>query len=254
MSGPADRPRPAPGGHGVHLAHRVPPPSGNYRWVYLWEWPIRAMHWVAVASIVVLIVTGFYIGAPYFVTSGEASSHFLMGRVRFFHFAAAGVLIATAIVRVYWLFAGNEFERWRALFPIFPRDWVHMWQQVKFYLMIRPERAPQYLGHNPLQQLSYTALYLVAGVQVVTGFAMYGQSRPGGLWYTLFGWVVHLLGGIQIVHFVHHVLTWVFLIFFPLHLYLALRADILERTGTISSIISGGRFVRSNVEYVDQPK
>jgi Ni,Fe-hydrogenase I cytochrome b subunit len=38
------------------------------------------------------------------------------------------------------------------------------------------------------------------------------------------------------------------------HLYLALRADLLERTGTISSIVSGGRFVRSDVEYVDQPK
>ena len=45
------------------------------------------------------------------MTSGEASAHFLMGWVRFLHFAAAGVLVATAIVRVYWLFAGNKFER-----------------------------------------------------------------------------------------------------------------------------------------------
>jgi Ni,Fe-hydrogenase I cytochrome b subunit len=70
----------------------------------------------------------------------------------------------------------------------------------------------------------------------------------------VFGWVVPLLGGIQIVHFVHHVLTWAFLIFVPIHIYLALRADLLERTGTISSIVSGGRFVRTDVEYVDQPK
>jgi Ni/Fe-hydrogenase 1 B-type cytochrome subunit len=240
--------------HGITLAHKVPPPSGDYHWVYLWEWPIRAMHWAAVLSILVLVVTGFYIGAPYFTTSGEASSHFLMGRVRFIHFAAAAVFVATAIVRIYWLFAGNEFERWRALFPVLKQDWVHLWQQVKYYLLIRPEKAPHYLGHNPLQQLSYTGLYLVAAIQVVTGFAMYGQSRPQGFWYTLFGWVVPMLGGIQEVHFVHHVLTWVFLIFLPIHLYLAMRADILERTGTISSIISGGRFVRSDIQYVDQPK
>jgi Ni/Fe-hydrogenase 1 B-type cytochrome subunit len=236
------------------LAHRVPPPSGNYRWVYLWEWPIRAMHWAAVVSIVVLIITGFYIGAPYFTTSGEASRHYLMGRVRFFHFAAAGVFVATAIVRIYWLFAGNQFERWRALFPVLLRDWINLFKQVKFYLMIRPEDAPQYLGHNPLQQLSYTGLYAVAFLQTVTGFAMYGQSLPGGLWYRAFGWVVPLLGGIQVVHFVHHVFTWVFVMFLPVHIYLAMRADILERTGTISSIISGGRFVRSDVKYVDQPE
>ena len=234
------------------LARDVPPPSGNYRWIYLWGWPIRTMHWAAALSLVVLVVTGFYIGKPYFVTSGEASSHFLMGWMRFLHFAAAGVFVATAIIRVYWLFAGNQFERWRALFPIRRRDWAHFYEIVKFYSLIKPEKAPHYLGHNPLQQFSYTAIYGIALIQVVTGFAMYGQSRPGGFWYTLFGWIVPLFGGIQVVHFVHHVLTWVFLIFIPIHIYLALRADVLERTGTISSIISGGRFVRSDVDYVDE--
>ena len=234
------------------LAHRTPPPSGNYKWVYLWEWSIRAMHWAAAGSIGVLVVTGFYIGRPYFMTSGEASAHYLMGWMRFLHFAAAGVFVATAIVRIYWLLAGNQFEHWRALFPVRKQDWINAFKQVKFYLMIQPEKAPQYLGHNPLQQFSYTGMYAIAAAQVVTGFAMYGQSRPGGLWYTLFGWVVPVLGGIQIVHFVHHVLTWAFLIFVPIHIYLALRADLLERTGTISSIISGGRFVRSDVKYVDE--
>jgi Ni/Fe-hydrogenase 1 B-type cytochrome subunit len=236
----------------VSLARKVPPPSGDYRWVYLWEWPIRAMHWLAAGSIAVLVLTGFYIGRPYFVTSGEASSHYLMGTVRFIHFVAAGVFVATAIVRAYWLFAGNQFERLRALFPVRPRDWVNLWKQVKYYLMIQPEKAPHYLGHNPLQQLSYTALYGVAGVQVLTGFAMYGQSNPEGFFYTVFGWVVNLLGGIQEAHFVHHVFTWVFLIFVPIHLYLAIRADNVERTGTISSIISGGRFVPRDEHYVDQ--
>jgi Ni/Fe-hydrogenase 1 B-type cytochrome subunit len=250
---PGKRPPAARKQGGISLAHKVPPPSGDYHWVYLWEWPIRAMHWIAFVCIAVLVVTGFYIGRPYFITGGEASAHYLMGWVRFLHFAAAGILVATAIIRLYWLFAGNEFERWRALFPVRPRDWVNLWKQVKFYLMIRPEQSPQYLGHNPLQQFSYTAIYGIAVVQAITGFAMYGQARPEGFWYTLFGWVVPLLGGIQIVHFVHHILTWVFLIFIPIHIYLALRADLLERTGTISSIVSGGRFVRSDVTYVDQP-
>ena len=226
--------------------------SGNYRWVYLWEWPIRAMHWAAALSIVVLVVTGFYIGRPYFMTSGEASAHFLMGWMRFLHFAAAAVFVATAIIRGYWLFVGNKFERWRALFPVTRTDWVNLFKQIKFYLMIRPQDAPRYLGHNPLQQFSYTAIYGIALVQVVTGFAMYGQSRPGGFWYTLFGWIVPLFGGIQIVHFVHHIMTWAFLIFIPIHIYLALRADLLEHTGTISSIISGGRFVRTDVKHVDE--
>lgn len=226
-------------------------PEPRYRWVYLWHWPIRAMHWLAAASIVVLIVTGLYIGKPYFMTSGEASSHYLMGNVRLTHFIAAGVLVATAIVRIYWLFAGKRFERLSALFPIRARDWVNLWRMIKKYLMIHPEREPHYLGHNPLQQFSYTFIYLVAAVQVITGFTLFGQANPGGFFYSVFEWVPPLLGGLQIVRFVHHVMTWVFVIFVPLHVYLALRSDVMDREGTMSSIFSGGRFVRADVEYVD---
>jgi Ni/Fe-hydrogenase 1 B-type cytochrome subunit len=117
--------------------------------------------------------------------------------------------------------------------------------------MIQPEKAPRYLGHNPLQQLSYTAIYAVALTMVITGFAMYGQSNPGGLFYRAFNWVGIVLGGMPVVRFIHHVLTWAFLIFIPIHVYLAIRADHLERTGVISSIISGGRFVPADEKYID---
>jgi Ni/Fe-hydrogenase b-type cytochrome subunit len=120
--------------------------------------------------------------------------------------------------------------------------------------MIRPERAPHYLVHNPLQQFAYTGIYLSAALSVITGFAMYGQSDPGGFFYVTFNWVNTLLGGQPVVRFLHHVLTWVFLIFIPIHVYLALRADAVERTGTISSIISGGRFIPKHEDFVDDER
>lgn len=232
-------------------ARRLRPPTGDYTWVYLWGRPLRYMHWIAALSIIALVLTGFFIGRPYFVPSGDPESAYLMGTVRFVHFLAAAILVMTAIVRVYWLFMGNRYERFGALFPLRRRDLRNLVQMIRFYLLIQPGRAPRYLGHNPLQQFSYTGLYLVGLVMVVTGFAMYGQSNPGGLIYTLFNWVNPLFGGAPIVRFVHHTFTWVFLIFIPIHVYLALRSDALERTGTISSIISGGRFVSSAEEYID---
>jgi len=234
-----------------HLARKLEPPSGDYHWIYLWEWPIRAMHWIAVLCIIGLTVTGLYIGKPYFIAGGDTGDHFMMGWVRFVHFALAAAFVATGIVRIYWLFAGNRFERWQALFPVRPRDWVNMWKQVKFYMMIQPEKAPHYLGHNPMQQLSYTGIYVVAALMVVTGFAMYGQANPGGFFYSIFNWVGIVLGGMPVVRFVHHALTWAFLIFIPIHVYLAIRADHLERTGVISSIISGGRFVPADEHFID---
>jgi len=226
-------------------------PSAEYKQVYLWHWPIRAMHWVAAACIVVLVVTGFYIGRPYFFTSGAASDHFMMGRFRFAHFAAAAVLVATGILRAYWLFAGNKFERWRALFPVRQRDWANLFKVARSYLFVRVAEAPQYLGHNPLQQFSYTGIYVLALVQASTGFYLYGLADPGGFFYGAFGWVGSLLGGAQIVRFVHHFATWLWLIFIPIHVYLAVRADVLHKESTVSSIVSGNRYVRADVEFVD---
>ncbi len=225
--------------------------ESTHCWVYLWHLPVRVMHWIAAVAVVALIVTGFYIGRPYFMTGGEAASPFTMGWMRFIHFTSAAVLIATGIVRMYWLFVGNRYERWKSLFPYHPTDWKNAYRVLKKYVLVIPERAPHYLGHNPLQQISYTALYGVVVVQALTGFAMYGQSTPGGFFHTTFGWVTSLLGGIQMLHFVHHVLTWVFIIFIPIHIYLTVRADALHREGRVSSMISGGRFVRCDLDYVD---
>ena len=227
------------------------PPRGpvEYRWVYLWGLPLRLMHWAAALSIVTLVATGFFIGAPYFISNDP--SPLVMSRMRLVHFIAAAVLVSTGIVRVYWLLAGNKFERFPALFPVRPRDWGNMVRQVKFYLMVQPEKAPHYLGHNPLQQWSYTGIYLATIVMVCTGFALYGLVEPQGFFYRAFGWVHGLFGGAQGTRFVHHVATWVFIIFVPIHIYLASRADVWEHQGSISSIISGGRFVPQDVQFVD---
>lgn len=225
---------------------------GDYRWVSLWGLPLRAMHWIAAASVVTLVVTGLYIGKPYFMTSGDTSAHFLMGWMRFIHFVAAAALVMTAIVRIYWLFAGNQFERVGALFPVRAKQLADLARQAKSYALIRPEDAPKYLGHNPLQQVSYTVLYGLAGIQVLTGFTLYGQAEPGGFFFGATGWVVTLLGGLQTVRFTHHVLSWAFLIYLPLHIYLAVRADILEHNTTISSMVSGGRMVPSTARFEDE--
>ena len=224
---------------------------GHFTWLYLWGAPLRAMHWIAAGCITVLVVTGFYIGWPYFTTSGEASAHFLMGRMRFLQIVAAAVLVMTGIVRVYWLFAGNQFERLTALVPVTRRAMRNIVRTAIAYATLRPEKQPNFVGHNPLQQLSYTGIYLLTLVMVANGFTLYGQSNPDGLIFRAFAWVPPLLGGLQAVRFVHHVLAWAFIIFAELHIYLALRSDYIERSGVVSSIITGGRYLSTDQSYED---
>ena len=122
---------------------------------------------------------------------------------------------------------------------------------VKYYLLIHPERAPRYLGHNPLQQMFYTITYAFAGLMAITGFIMIGQANPGGILMHTFGRIAPLLGGMQMVRVIHHVGTWYFPMFVVFHVYLSVRADLLERSGTMSSMVSGGRFVPIEEQYAD---
>ena len=114
------------------------PERAGYRWVYMWHWPIRAMHWLAAISLVVLVVTGFYVGRPSFAPApGETADLFVMGSMRFIHFVAAGVLVATGIVRVYWLFAGNRYERLPALFPLRRKDFRNLLLTIRKYALMQ---------------------------------------------------------------------------------------------------------------------
>ena len=232
------------------IAAAVPATTTTYRWVQLWHLPIRLMHWAAALSIVVLFWTGLYLGRPYFI--GAVSGSFVVQYARLIHFIAAGALVATGLVRLYWLLVGNKYERWRALFPVRRKDWKNLWMMLRFYLFIHPEQAPKYLGHNPLQQLGYTLTYLVTFTMALTGFLLYAQSNPNGWMMHTIGWMNPILGGNQMVRLVHHILPWYYPVFFIIHAYLAMRNDSLERTGTVSSIITGGRFVPVDDRYVDE--
>jgi Ni/Fe-hydrogenase 1 B-type cytochrome subunit len=107
------------------------------------------------------------------------------------------------------------------------------------YYIFLSSRRPEYLGHNPIAGLSYFLLYLLVFLEGITGLALYAEYFPGGLMYTLFGWVWALGANNNIVRMVHHLLMWVFLAFFLLHLYLAVLNDLIEGSGVNSSIITG---------------
>ncbi len=253
MSVTSDRSARHPPGAGFlsHFGKPVPRERGDFTWVYLWGAPLRIMHWIAALCIVALVITGLYIGRPYFATGGEASAHFLMGKFRFVHFVAAAVIVMTGIVRAYWLIAGNAFERFPALFPMTPRNLRNMWNVMRTYFNFHTEDQPHFIGHNPLAQWSYTGVYMMMLVMILTGFTLYGQSNPTGVIYHTLSWVPALFGGLQVVRLVHHALTWAFPIFALIHIYLAVRADYVERAGVISSILTGGRFVASDDQFED---
>ena len=214
--------------------------------VYVYEAPVRIWHWVNALAIVTLALTGYFIGSPLPSQPGEASANFLMGYIRFTHFAAGQVLAIFLILRVYWAIVGNKHARQIFYVPFWSgRFWSEWLHEVKWYTFIA-RQPKKYVGHNPLAQ--FTMFFMVTlplFFMVITGFALYSEGTGRDSWeYKLFGWVFSIFPNSQDVHTLHHLGMWVILTFVMVHIYVAVREDIMSRQSIISSMISGERLFK----------
>lgn len=222
--------------------------------VYVYESPLRLWHWVNALAIVVLAVSGYFIGSPLPTMPGEASDHFLMGYIRFAHFSAGYILAIGFLFRIYWAFVGNEHARQIFLPPFRQREfWDGVWHEIKWYsFMVKEPR--KYSGHNPLAVL-FMHIMLVWGLifMIITGFALYGEGEGMGSWqHALFSsWVIPLFGQSQDVHTWHHLLMWYIVCFAIVHIYAAIREDIMSRQSIISSMVSGWRTFKDTRDVDD---
>ncbi len=212
--------------------------------IYVYEVPVRIWHWTNALAITVLAVTGYFIGSPPpSMGTGEAYDQFIFGYIRFTHFAAGYILAVAWIGRIYWAFVGNHHARELFYLPVWDRRW---WQDlftvVRWYLFL--ERQPKaFVGHNPLARLAMF-FFFTLGVtfMIFTGFALYSEGAGQGSWQdALFGWVIPLFGQSQDVHTLHHLGMWWIIIFVIIHVYVAIREDIMSRTTIVSTMISGER-------------
>lgn len=212
--------------------------------VYVYETPLRLWHWVNALAIIVLALTGYFIGAPLPSQPGEASANFLMGYIRFTHFAAGYVLIVGFAMRIYWAIVGNRHARQIFLPPIFSGHWWgEVWHEIKWYLFLTRE-PKKYIGHNPLATFAMHILFVWCIIfMMVSGLALYGEGEGMGSWqYRLFSsWVIPLLGQSQDVHTWHHVGMWVIVCFVMIHIYAAIREDVMSRQSIVSTMMSGWR-------------
>lgn len=207
---------------------------------YAWQIPVRVCHWLIALSIVVLAVTGIYIGRPFLVVPGEARFFYVMGLTRAIHFYTAIVFTLAVLSRIVWMFLGNPFARWTQFVPTTAERWRGMWGTFKFYSFIdrSPPPAP---GHNPLAGLAYTGVFCLYLLEITTGLALYASSAHVDSLFRSFTFLVPLVGGLQTARLIHHVVMWMLLAFAVHHVYSAWLMDIDEKNGTMDSIFSGYR-------------
>ena len=216
--------------------------------VYVWQWPVRMTHWCTAYAILLLAVTGLYIGHPFLVVTGPAGQHFVMGWAKTIHSYAAIVFALSVLSRVAWMFLGNSYARWDKFLPVRRRRWHGLVGALRYYFF-QLRQPPGFVGHNPLAGFTYLFVFLMFLVMITTGLALYSAEAIPGAYMKSFQFLIPIYGGLQLARFIHHLVMWVLILFVVLHVYANALTSALEENGEVDSIFSGYKFVhREDVE------
>jgi Ni/Fe-hydrogenase 1 B-type cytochrome subunit len=221
-----------------------------------WSAAMRLNHWSMVLSIVILIVTGFYIATPFSILHGETTAFniqtgamdakFFMGYVRGVHILFGVLLTFIFIWRLYLAFFSRFHADWKDFFAF--TDLPNSIKQLKFYALVSKEPAHHKYIYGPMQSLAYGGLLVMVVLIIITGLIMMGAGYHAGLTAMVYSWlkpVENLLGGLSIVRWIHHILTWCFILFILAHVYMVFWYDVLFKEGIVSSMIGGNLFKKS---------
>jgi Ni/Fe-hydrogenase 1 B-type cytochrome subunit len=217
--------------------------------VYVWDRVVRTTHWVIALSLVVLSVTGIYIGRPFLIVDGEASQRFVMGTVKTVHYYTAIVFSLSVMARVIWMFTGSRYARWDQFVPVKAKRRRDMIGTFKFYIMLR-RKPPLSVGHNPLAAATYLAVFGLYILIILTGFALYSVSAYTS-YMKMWDFLLPIFGGPQGARWIHHVTMWLLIGFAVHHFFSAFLVSRVERNGIMDSIFSGYKYLPKDREDED---
>jgi len=190
----------------AHLAH--------YREAH--PLPFVVAHWVNLVSMVLLILTGFYIHFPFF--------SMFMGVARGVHMFCAAIFVINMIFRVVAAFfiksAPTGGTRkvdydYKSFLP--QKDNRHQlvpW--IKYYLFIKKDH-PLGAKYGVLQKTFYVLVPVMVLIIAFTGMCLWTPTADVGP----FGAFNALVGSIMVTRIIHFFLMFAFIIFMIIHIYLA---------------------------------
>ncbi len=224
---------------------------------------MRIIHWVNAISMVVAIITGFYIAEPYYQTliAESAVDKYVMAWNRWGHFIVAIIFDVTSIIVAY-LFFFSRFEKPILKLLPTPTNIKEFFAVLVNLLTFNRKKSFDSSHSDSFNTVYFTIFHILLALMLFTGLQLYvhglesGESSIGRWW----PWMLHLvtdwtipathsvLGGgpvasIMDVRIVHHMLMWVIIVWVVFHIYYQVWRTIFWQEGDISIAFGGNKFV-----------
>ncbi len=181
--------------------------------------PQRAFHMIHVWGMLLVLLTGLALHQP---PAGMNVSF-----LRLVHVVLGVVVLASLVARIYYAFAGRWAD-YRS-FGLGRRQWQLLPGTLRYYMLFKGPHPSPAEGYNPLQRLTYLVVIFLLLLQSWYGLAL--------AWPNTFSGLVAKTGGLMAIRSTHYAITWMFVAFITLHLYLVLT----EARDQVRSMLLPGR-------------
>lgn len=217
---------------------------------------MRIIHWVNAICMIGAVVTGLYIGHPYYQTfiADPAVDKYVMAWNRYGHFIIAIIFDVTSVIIAYLYFFSRFEKPYKKLIPNTQN--VTEFKAVLVNLLTLNRKKEFDSSHaDSFNTVYFTIFHLLLIWMLLTGLQMYvhglgsGTSSIGAWWpwmlHLVTDWTIWVCGGtLMDVRISHHLTMWLILCWVAFHIYYQIWRTIFWKEGDIGIVISGTKFVK----------
>jgi Ni/Fe-hydrogenase 1 B-type cytochrome subunit len=216
---------------------------------------MRINHWVVAISMIVAIVTGLYIGHPYYQSfiADPAVDKYVMAWNRLAHFIVAIIFDVSSIVVAYLYFFSRFEKPYKKLIPTFTNIKEFFDVLVNLITLNRVKKFDS--SHaDSFNAIFFFVFHMLLVWMLLTGLQMYvhglasGISSIGEWWPSMLhlatDWTVGVTGGTFMdVRISHHYSMYAIIAWIIFHVYYQVWRTIFWKEGDINIVVGGNKFI-----------
>jgi len=217
---------------------------------------MRFNHWVVAICMVAAVVTGLYIGHPYYQSyiADPAVDKYVMAWNRWIHFMSAIIFDVSSIVVAYLYFFSRFEKPYKKLLPTPKNIWEFLMVLLNLVTFNRTKGFDSTHGDS-FNAVFFFVFHLLLLWMLFTGLQLYvhglphGLSSIGGWWpaalHIATDWTVAVCGGTYMdVRWWHHASMYFIIVWVMIHIYYQVWRTIYWQEGDIGIVVGGSKFVK----------
>ena len=218
---------------------------------------MRINHWVVAVCMVAAVITGLYIGHPYYQSfiADPAVTKFVMAWNRIVHLYAAIIFDVSSMVVGYLYFFSRFEQPYKKLIPNSKNIKEFVEVLINLITLNRSKKFDS--SHSDsFNVVFFTVFHLMLLWMLFTGLQLYvhglasGLSSVGSWWPAMLhiatDWTLYVTGGTNIdVRYAHHMTMYYILAWIIFHIYYQVWRTIFWQEGDIGIVVGGSKFVKT---------